>query len=61
MRTTKDGRRVSLKDELLDVVADNLPECPENEDFASPRSKEWITLGESLVEAIKEHLEEAAQ
>jgi len=59
MRTSSHGRKITLKDDLVDVLSDNLPQGDEITLFL--RSKDSSTMIDKILDIIDEHIEEAVQ
>ena len=59
MRTSSHGRKTTLKDDLADVLSDNLPQGDEITLFL--RSKDSDTMLDKMLDIIDEHIEEAVQ
>ena len=59
MRTSSHGRKITLKDDLVNVLSDNLPQGDEITLFL--RSKDSSTMIDKILDIIDEHIEEAVQ
>jgi len=57
---TSGTRKVSLKDDLGDIVKDYLPECKQNEDFIDA-GVEFTEMVLQMLSTIEEHLEDVTK
>ena len=57
MKQSKYGRTISLRDDLADVITDNLPAGDGNDSFCN--SKDFDKMLDLLVDAVKGHVESA--
>lgn len=49
------GRKISLMDEIADVISDALPDNDENKSFLD--SKDFNSMLSSIEDTVKEHIE----
>ena len=62
MRYSKDHRGISLRDELSDAIAENLPRGKIEDTIDSfCSSKEWEKLLDEAIEVISSHFEAAVE
>lgn len=58
MRTDKFGRRISLKDEVINIITDGLPHEDEVESIIDSflNSKDMNRMVDSILETVEEHI-----
>ena len=56
-RINKYGTRISLRDDLADIITDNFPAGKENDSFL--KSQDFDKLLNKLVDFIKDHVDSA--
>lgn len=59
MRINKYGRKVSLRDEVVDIITDNLPHEDEVEPIIDSflNSKDMDRMVDSILETVEEHID----